>query len=202
MVCKWSILTHQFWNFESFLIIFGHNIDDSGNCHVFGIKSTLVFLYSQLVTLAIFVDSLLDYKFCDFSIFFGDVVPNDIWTSAFQPSITPFFKVDWTFALDGSLVHVSDEVAERGVLEAILLEVRRHTCLENLSAEESENLVEPGSSFTVGDAIEHVLGSLSMNYFHRNGMRRVFLIRGEPPERLVQEHAPCSFVVFGAFTFV
>ena len=111
MICKWSILTHQLWNFEAFLVIFGHNIDDSGNGHIFSIKSTLIFLNSQLVACAIFVDSLLHQKLRDFSIFFGDVVPDDIWASTFQPGITPFFKVDWALALDGSLVHVSDEVA-------------------------------------------------------------------------------------------
>lgn len=78
---------------------------------------------------------LLDCKLCNFTTLFSNVVPNNIRSSALEPSIAPLSEVDWTFMLDSSLVKMNDEVIKPCILEGKLGKVRCDSCLENISSE-------------------------------------------------------------------
>ena len=166
VICEWSWLSNKLFNIESFLVIFGNNINNLYNFHVFIVESTFVLLNSELVALSVLVNSLVDGELLDLSTLFLDIVPDDVATSRLKPGIAPGSEVILDSNCLGCSSHMLNEVRQLSVLEGELLEVGSNSNSEHLSTEVVEHLVEPISTFSIRDTIKDILSHFCVNYFN------------------------------------
>ena len=91
MISIWSWLSCKLLNIKRFFVILCNYINDLDDFHILIIESALVLLDSELVTFSMLVDSLVDSKLLNFSIFFLDIMPNDVASSSLEPGVAPSF---------------------------------------------------------------------------------------------------------------
>lgn len=71
---------------------------------------------------------------------------------------------------------MSNEVLQYGVLVRVFLEIGGNSNLEYFSSKQVEGLVEPCRSFSIGNTVEDVLSSFSMDDVHSDWVSSIRLV--------------------------
>jgi len=69
------------------------------------------------------VNPLLDGEFLNLTIFFNNVVPNDVASSRLEPAVRPSLEITVNSTLDSGRAEMLDKVIQGGVFERIFLEI-------------------------------------------------------------------------------
>ena len=89
MVSKWCLSSNNRIDLNSLLIVFSKNIKGFSDFHFFVIKCNRVLLDPQLIAFSMLVDSLLNNKLLNLTVFFDYIVPDNIAASFLDPGVSP-----------------------------------------------------------------------------------------------------------------
>jgi hypothetical protein len=117
MISIWSWLSCKFLNIKRFLVILCNNINDFDDFHILIVESALVLLDSELVAFSMLIDSLVNSKLLNLSIFFLNIMPNNVASSSLEPGVAPGFEIFLNSNSFCGSCHMLDEIRKFSVLE-------------------------------------------------------------------------------------